>query len=124
MQMKRVVLMVIDACGVGELPDAAEYGDAGAATIPNVASAVGGLSMPTCQSLGLGNIVPIEGVAPAASPLACYGKMAERAAGKDSTSGHWEIAGRILATPLPVFPNGFPDDLVARFEKAANVRTI
>ena len=121
---KRVIILILDACGVGELPDAAAYGDRGAATIPNVARAIGGLSMPTCGRLGLGNIVPIEGVPPNLSPAACFGKMAETSPGKDSTTGHWEIAGIHLTEPFPVFPDGFPDDIVKKFEHAAGVKTI
>jgi len=124
MSTPRVILIIADACGIGELPDAADYGDTGAATVPNVAAAVGGLSMPACQALGLGNIVEIEGVPPAPAPAACFGKMAERSPGKDSTTGHWEIGGVILDAPFPVFPDGFPPDLVARFEAAVGVKAI
>ncbi len=124
MKFGRVIIIVIDACGVGELPDADKYGDKGASTIPNVAKAVGGLKMPNCQRLGLGHIVPIEGVKPTIPTNGCYGKMAERAAGKDSTSGHWEIAGVILEKPFPTFPNGFPKELVEKFEQAAGIKTI
>lgn len=120
----RIILIVIDACGVGELPDAAQYGDVGASTIPNVADAVGGLKMPNCQALGLGNIVEIRGVPAVTAPQACYGKMLEKAAGKDSTSGHWEIAGVTLTEPFPVFPQGFPTELIQAFEKAAGVMVI
>ncbi len=124
MKFKRAIILVIDACGVGELPDAADYGDIGSATIPNVARAVGGLKMPNCQQLGLGNIVEIEGLSPAEKPWGSYGKMAEKAAGKDSTSGHWEMAGVIIKNPFPTFPNGFPQNIVERFEKEASVKTI
>ncbi len=124
MKFKRGIILVIDACGVGELPDAADYGDTGSATIPNVAKAAGGLNMPNCQKLGLGNIVEIEGVPAAEKPAGSFGKMAERAAGKDSTSGHWEMAGVVIENPLPTFPDGFPKDLVEKFEKEANVKTI
>lgn len=121
---QRVIMIILDACGVGELPDADQYGDRGAATIPNVAVELGGLAMPNCESLGLGNIVPIKGIELTERPKACYGKMAEKSAGKDSTSGHWEIAGVILDEPFPVYPDGFPRDLVAEFERLANVKTI
>jgi len=124
MKLKRCIILVIDACGVGELPDAADYGDIGSATIPNVAKAAGGLNMPNCQKLGLGNIVEIEGVPPAEKPSGCFGKMTERAAGKDSTSGHWEMAGVVIESPFPTFPDGFPQSIVERFEKEANVKTI
>lgn len=121
---KRVILLIFDACGVGELPDAAEYGDIGSATIPNIASELGGLSLPNCEKMGLGNIIPIMGVKPAKKPLANFGKMAEKSAGKDSTSGHWEIGGVILERPFPVYPDGFPADIIRKFEKAAQVKVI
>lgn len=128
MSFKRVIIIIIDACGVGELPDASDYGDVGAATIPNISSSVGGLSMPNCRKLGLGNIVPVEGVAPVlaieGNPIGAYGKMAEKSAGKDSTSGHWEIGGVILEKPFPLFPEGFPRELVKEFEHRAGVSTI
>jgi phosphopentomutase len=117
-------LIVIDACGVGALPDADKYGDRGAATIPNVANAVGGLNMPNCQRLGLGHIVPILGVKPTIPVMGNFGKMAERSAGKDSISGHWEMAGVTLERGFPLFPNGFPKSLVDKFEIAANVKVI
>jgi phosphopentomutase len=120
----RVNIIIIDACGVGELPDAADYGDQGAATLPHVAQANGGLSMPVCENLGLGNIVSIGGIPPTSEPLAAYGKMAERSPGKDSTLGHWEIGGVIVDRPLPLFPQGFPPELVERFERAAGIETI
>ena len=121
---KRAIIIILDACGVGELPDAAQYGDQGSSTIPHVAMAVGGVDMPNCQKLGLGNIVPIRGVPPSDCPIAAYGKMAEKSPGKDSTTGHWEIAGVELDAPFPVFPNGFPADLVSAFETKTGVATI
>ncbi len=124
MNPKRAIIVVLDACGVGELPDASQYGDRGSSTIPHVAKAVGGLDLPNCQKLGLGNIVEIEGVARCERPTAAYGKMAEKSPGKDSTTGHWEIAGVELDAPFPVFPNGFPPDLVRQFETRAGVKTI
>ncbi|UCG62584.1 MAG: phosphopentomutase [Candidatus Zixiibacteriota bacterium] len=120
----RVILIIIDACGVGELPDADQYGDSGSATLPNIARAVAGLDMPTCQKLGLGNIVPIKGLPPAEKPLACFGKMAEKSAGKDSTTGHWEIGGIIMEKPFPLFPRGFPAELVDEFQQRAAVTVI
>jgi len=123
-KLDRVIVIVIDGCGVGALPDADSYNDAGAATIPNLASAVGGLSLPTSQQLGLGNIASIEGVPAIESPTGCFGKMKERAAGKDSTSGHWEISGLVLDYPFPVFPDGFPSEIVERFEQTVGMKTI
>ena len=122
--IKRVILLIFDACGVGALPDAAEYGDSEAATIPNIANELNGLKMPNCEKLGLGNIVPINGVKPVEQPNGCYGKMAAKSAGKDSTSGHWEIGGVILDNPFPVYPNGFPNELVERLEKKAGIKSI
>ncbi|MFQ6009260.1 MAG: phosphopentomutase [Candidatus Zixiibacteriota bacterium] len=122
--IKRVILIIIDACGVGEMQDATEYGDSGAATIPNVARAVGGLAMPNCQKLGLGNIVEIAGIAINKTADGCWGRMVEKSPGKDSTTGHWEIGGIILSKPFPLFPDGFPQDLVREFEQRAKVKTI
>ena len=108
----RFTLIVLDSVGIGELPDAAEYGDAGSHTLGNLARAVGGLSLPNLGALGLGNIAPILGVPPAAAPRASYGKMAERSPGKDTTTGHWEMMGAILDRPLALYPHGFPDEIV------------
>lgn len=114
----RVALIVLDGVGIGELPDAHKYGDEGSNTLRNTAEAVGGLHMPNMQKLGLGNIDFIPGVPPADEPLACYGRMAERSAGKDTTTGHWEIAGLHLERPFPTYPNGFPDEVIKPFEEA------
>jgi len=122
--IKRVILLIFDACGVGALPDADRYGDIGAATIPNIAAELGGLKMPNCEKLGLGNIVPINGIRPTEQPNGFYGKMTAKSVGKDSTSGHWEIGGVILRKPFPVYPNGFPKELVDKFEKKAGLKTI
>ncbi len=124
MTTKRAIIVILDACGVGELPDATAYGDSGSSTIPHVADAVGGLKMPNCQRLGLGNIVQIKGVASNPNAMAAFGKMAEKSPGKDSTTGHWEIAGVTLDAPFPVFPQGFPRDLVLELERRAGVKTI
>jgi len=118
MLMKRVFLIVLDSCGCGALEDAAQYGDAGANTLAGVARAVGGLRLPAFERLGLGNIVEILGVPPSGSPGAAYGKMREASKGKDTTTGHWEIAGLWLDRPFPVFPNGFPEEILEPFRKA------
>jgi len=123
-EIKRVVLIVLDSCGVGELPDAFKYGDQGSNTLSNTAKAVGGLHLPNLQRLGLGNVASISGVEPQDKPLASYGKMAEVSPGKDSTSGHWEMTGVILKTPFPVYPNGFPDELIKGFEKAIGTEVL
>jgi phosphopentomutase len=122
--IETVVLIVFDSMGVGELPDAAEYGDSGSNTLGNMARAVGGLNLPNLQKLGLGNIIDIQGVAPAVDPLAAYGKMAEVSKGKDTTTGHWEMSGIILDKPFPVFPHGFPAELITEFESRIGRKTI
>jgi phosphopentomutase len=115
---RRAILLVLDGVGIGELPDAADYGDEGSNTLVNMAKAVGGLNLPNLQRMGLGNIEQIEGIPPAEKPIACYGKMREVSAGKDTTTGHWEIAGIIREKPFPTYPNGFPPEIVEAFEKA------
>ncbi len=120
----RIILLIIDACGVGELPDANQYGDLGTATLPHIAASVGGLKMPTCQKLGLGNIADILGIPPVSDPLACFGKMAEKSPGKDSTTGHWEIGGVILSNPFPLFPDGFPGELIDEFRRLTGLDII
>ncbi|MCE9612716.1 MAG: phosphopentomutase [Lentisphaerae bacterium] len=119
----RVFVIVLDSVGIGQAPDAADYGDLGAYTLPHVGEAVGGLNLPTLQQLGLGNIPPllpagrpIPGVAPAAHPQAAFGALRERSKGKDTTTGHWELAGLELTRGLHLFPAGppsFPPDLLA-----------
>lgn len=117
MGVKKVTLIVLDSVGVGALPDAGQYGDSGSNTLVHTARAVGGLNLPNLGQMGLGNIIEIDGVPPVAKPTAAYGKMAEQSAGKDTTTGHWEIAGLILKRPFPVYPNGFPPGLIEEFEK-------
>jgi len=108
----RFVVLVIDSCGAGALPDAAEYGDAGANTLANTARAAGGLSLPTLQSWGLGNLTSIEGCPPAAAPRASCGTMAQLSHGKDTTTGHWEMMGIVLEKGFATFPNGFPESVM------------
>lgn len=122
--MKRVVLLILDGVGAGELPDAKFYGDEGTNTLANTAAAVGGLDLPNLGSLGLGNIISIAGVPPAPSPRASFGRMAELSAGKDTTTGHWELAGLILEKPFPVYPDGFPPELIAALEKRTGRKVI
>jgi len=116
--LPRVLLIILDGLGVGELPDADAYGDAGSDTLGNTARAVGGLELPVLQSLGLGNIHRIAGVAPSPAPGACFGRMREVSAGKDSTTGHWELMGVITERPFPTYPAGFPDEVIAAFRAA------
>lgn len=115
MKFRRIVVIVLDGVGVGALPDASHYGDQGAATLPHVADIVDGLNVPLLQRMGLGNIAAIAGVSPTSKPLSCWGKMAEKSAGKDSVSGHWELAGIVLDQPFATFPDGFPEEIVALF---------
>ncbi len=122
--MKRVIIIVMDSVGMGELPDAAEYGDQGSNTLGNTAKAVGGLSLPNLEKLGLGRIEGMVGYAQADEPLGCYGKMAERSSGKDTTTGHWELAGITLSKPFPLYPEGFPKDVVEQFEEAIGTKTL
>jgi phosphopentomutase len=118
---RRAAVVVLDACGVGALPDAAAYGDAGASTLPHVAQAAGGLDLPVLERLGLGSIVPIEGVAPAKAP-AVHGRLAPLGPGKDSTTGHWELMGVVAPAPLPTYREGFPADVVAGLEQVTGLR--
>lgn len=114
---RRVILIVLDSVGIGEMPDSCQYGDGGCNTLVNTARAVGGLKIPNLQQLGIGNITLIDGAAPVESPQAAYGKMEEQSAGKDTTTGHWEMMGIILERPFPTYPQGFPIDLLQKFEQ-------
>lgn len=116
--IERVVLIVLDSVGIGELPDAKDFGDEGSNTLANTAKAMGGLDMPNLEKMGLGNISPIEGVLPAKQPAASYGKLAEISRGKDTTTGHWEMMGIISKDPFPTYPNGFPREVIDAFERA------
>ena len=116
-RMERAIVVVLDGVGVGQAPDAAAYGDAGADCLANCARAVGGLALPTLGRLGVGNLTEIEGTPPQPPAGAC-GRLIERSPGKDSTTGHWELMGVVLDHPLPTYPHGFPPELVARFEAA------
>ena len=121
---RRVVLITLDGVGIGALPDAGRYGDAGANTLLHVAEACGGLRLPTLQSLGLGNLLPLPGVAPVAAPAAGFGRMRERSAGKDTTTGHWELAGVLQAEPFPTFPDGFPPEIIAAFRRETGLDSL
>jgi len=122
--VERFIIIVLDSVGIGALPDAGKYGDEGSNTLANLARAVGGLKLPNLERLGLGNIAEIPGVPPAARPAASYGKMAEQSPGKDTTTGHWEIAGLLLEKPFPVYPNGFPPELIEFFEEQTGRRVL
>ena len=112
------LLVVCDSWGVGDAPDAAAYGDGGADTLGNTSRAVGGLHAPNLEALGLGHLTPIEGVGARAEPGAAHGRATERSAGKDTTTGHWEMMGIRLDEPFPLYPNGFPPEIVEPFEEA------
>jgi phosphopentomutase len=120
---RRAFVVVADACGAGALPDAEAYGDAGASTLAHVAEAVGGLRLPVLEALGLGSILPLEGVAPATAP-ALHGRLGAQGPGKDSTTGHWELMGAIAPAPLPTYPGGFPEDVVRALEQATGRRML
>ncbi|MFW6266824.1 MAG: phosphopentomutase [Halanaerobium sp.] len=123
-KINRVILIVLDSVGIGELPDAAEYGDQGAATLPNIAAELGGLKLPNLEKLGLGKIESIKGISAELKAEGAYGKAAEKSKGKDTTTGHWEIAGLISKQPFPTYPEGFPAEVMDRFEKAIGRQTL
>jgi phosphopentomutase len=121
---RRAVVVVVDACGAGALPDAAEYGDAGANTLLHVAEAVGGLELPTLERLGLGSILPLPGVAEVADPSAVHGRLGAQGPGKDSTAGHWELMGVVVEDAPPTYPGGVPHEVVMRVADAAGHQVI
>jgi phosphopentomutase len=114
---RRAAIIVLDGLGIGEAPDAAEYGDVGSNTLGNVARAVGGVTLPNLEALGLGRCASIQGVAAVEAPGAAFGVALPRGAGKDSTTGHWELCGLPLERPFPVYPRGFPAALLAEFSR-------
>ncbi|MBI5104952.1 MAG: phosphopentomutase [Solirubrobacterales bacterium] len=118
---RRAFVIVLDACGAGELPDAGDYGDAGADTLVNVARLAGGLDLPNLQRLGLGCIRDIQGVPCPDAPV-LHGRLHALGPGKDSTTGHWELMGTIPPGPMPTYPDGFPPDVVAAVERATGHR--
>ena len=122
--LKRAILVVLDGVGAGANPDAQSYGDEGASSLEHCALAIGGLALPNLGDIGLGNITPILGTPPDPAARGSYGRMAEAAAGKDSTTGHWEMTGVVLKKPLPTYPNGFPLDVIQAFEHAIGRRVI
>src|SRR3954452_18453578 len=117
MDDRRAFVVVLGACGCGALPDAASYGDAGTNTLAHVAEAVGGFALPTLESLGLGNVVPLLGVEPVRAPPAVHGRMWPLGPGKDTTAGHWEMMG-VRVPRMPTFPDGFPEEVIAEFSRA------
>lgn len=122
--IKRVILIILDSVGCGDAPDAQKYGDEGANTLRNMARAVGGLDLPNLGKLGLGHLTDIQGVPPIDDAAGVYGRLTEVSAGKDTTTGHWELAGVILDQPFPTYPQGFPADWMARFEARIGRKTL
>lgn len=121
--MKRLFLIVLDSVGIGALPDAAKFGDMGADTMGRISKSAG-FRVPCLRALGLGNIEGLSYLGAAEAPLAAYGRCAERSMGKDTTIGHWEIAGLVSQVPLPVYPCGFPEEVISAFEKATGRGTL
>lgn len=121
--MKRVFLIVLDSFGIGEMPDAANYGDKGSNTLGTVAKSPE-FSMPNMEKLGLFNIDGVTAKAPYAAPEGVFARMTEQSAGKDTTTGHWEIAGLISKKPMPTFPNGFPQEMLDEFSKAVGRKVL
>src|SRR5213082_2837903 len=113
--MSRACVIVLDAVGAGELPDAAAFGDEGSNTLGNVARTVGGLDLPNLEALGLGNIEPLDGCPPQAGAPAVAGRLVERSRCKDTTTGHWELMGVVTPQPMPTYPHGFPDEVIDPF---------
>jgi phosphopentomutase len=123
-RLKRAIVIVLDGVGAGANPDAKAYGDEGASSLEHCAQAIGGLELPHLGAMGLGNITPIVGTPPKSEPIGAYGRMASAAAGKDSTTGHWEMTGVVLQKPLPTYPDGFPTEIVSAFEHAIGRKVI
>ena len=124
MAIERILIVVLDGVGAGELPDADTYGDTGSNTLGHTAEAVGGLHLPNMGRLGLGHITPIAGVPADPAPAGCFGKLREASPGKDTITGHWEMAGVVLPRPFPTYPHGFPPEIISAFERAIGTHTL
>lgn len=124
MKVKRVILIVLDSVGIGYLPDAHLYGDEGSNTLNHIFKQCPDIKIPNLIQLGLGNIDPSNILPKSQAPTAAFGKAMEKSSGKDTTTGHWEIAGTILKKPFPTFPTGFPDEFISKFETAMGTKTI
>ena len=122
--INRVIWIVLDSVGMGALPDADKYGDVGANTIGNVSKFLGGLKTPNMSKLGLGNIDEIKGIEKVESPIGCYARFKEMSNGKDTTTGHWEMVGINSEQAFPTYPNGFPSDLIEKFEELTGRKVI
>lgn len=123
-RFRKISVIVLDSVGIGELPDAKKFGDEGAHTLGHILQTVEGTKLPNLQKLGLGNIADLPNLSPVSSPAAYFGKMAEISSGKDTMTGHWELMGLKIETPFQTYPNGFPRDLVARFEQETGRKMI
>jgi phosphopentomutase len=123
-KVPRVLILVCDSFGVGDAPDAEAYNDAGSNTLGNTSEAVGGLDAPNLGALGLGLLTQIRGVEPRAEPGSAHGRLTERSAGKDTTTGHWEMSGIVLDRPFPLYPNGFPPEIMDPFEERVGRRAL
>ncbi|MCS7253736.1 MAG: phosphopentomutase [Armatimonadota bacterium] len=115
---RRIIVLLLDGVGIGELPDAAEYGDEGSDTLAHICEAVEWLSLPNLERMGMGNIKPLKRIRHVKEPLASYGMMAELSKSKDTLAGHWELMGLVTEKPFPTYPKGFPSDLISAFERA------
>lgn len=124
MNIQRVIVLILDACGIGAMPDADRYDDLGSATIPHIAQKATHLRLNHLQALGLGNIADIDGIKPTPKAGSAFGKMATISEGKDSTVGHWEIAGIVTEKAFPIFPDGFPSEFIKKLESEADIKTI
>lgn len=124
MNNKKAVLIVVDSCGVGALPDAKDFGDEGVNTISNLSKATGGVNLPNMEKMGLGNITDIEGVSKTDNAIGYYGKSMEKSKAKDTTTGHWEIAGLISKKPFNTYPNGFPQKTIEAIEKMSGRKIV
>lgn len=120
----RILVIVLDSVGCGDAPDAAQYSDVGTNTLSNISNAVNGLSLPNLGNLGLGNLTDIKGVPPVRQALGAFGRLTETSAGKDTTTGHWELAGVPLEQAFPTYPNGFPIEIVKKFEEKIGRKTL
>ncbi|MFA4029635.1 MAG: hypothetical protein GDYSWBUE_000928 [Candidatus Fervidibacterota bacterium] len=122
--LQRIILLVLDGVGIGELPDAHEYGDEGSDTLSHICETVEWLSLPCLERMGLGNIKPLKRIRQVEEPIASYGMMAELSKSKDTLSGHWELAGLVTEKPFPTYPNGFPSEIISAFERAIGKKVL
>lgn len=122
--MSKMVVIILDGVGVGEAPDSALYNDIGSNTLGNLVTAIGGISLPNLEMLGLGKIIPVKGVMDVEIPIGNYGKLCGMSKGKDSTTGHWEIGGLITEKQFPVYPNGFPQEIIEKFINVNSLKGI